>query len=543
MNSNTNGQNILDDQSSADTTSVSRLTCPICNKLVNKLGSHIRKTHGEEALFSAVIQAKKQKIPDADIGRLYGVSIPQLDFIITQAFGANISNLARRKVIKKWQPPCFVEETSTVWSFKQRGDWVTHNGDYRGNWSPYIPRNIILKYSKPGDVVLDYFSGGGTTAVESKLLSRRCTAIDINEAAVEITRDNLKFKPISGLFDGEETAAYEPIVSVGDARSLSGITDSSIDLICTHPPYAGIIKYSTGLEGDLSSLPVNQFLVEMMKVANESLRVLKPGSKCAILIGDARKTKHVVPIGFETIRVFLDAGFILKELIIKRQHNCRATGYWYTSSVKHNFLLLAHEYLPIFEKPLTGNVIRENRGECSSNLELSQQEISSGDGRLLESTTVWRFAKSEMDESIRRNLLERYGESQNSYLEIGIGSEPSDEIESNRKDISVAHYKPNKDVSASWILKNYISTLQAQVQLVGQTYKQNGVLVIEAQDIRQDGLVVPMALLIWEMMRNNPDYSIKEIVVVVPENTDELRKPEHELVIVHRYLLIFTQHR
>jgi len=49
-------------------------------------------------------------------------------------------------------------------------------------------------------------------------------------------------------------------------------------------------------------------------------------------------------------KIFQEAGFTLKELIIKEQHNCRATGYWKTNSVKYNFLLIAHEYLFIFRK-------------------------------------------------------------------------------------------------------------------------------------------------------------------------------------------------
>ncbi|MGN1104570.1 MAG: site-specific DNA-methyltransferase, partial [Candidatus Coproplasma sp.] len=38
------------------------------------------------------------------------------------------------------------------------------------------------------------------------------------------------------------------------------------------------------------------------------------------------------------------------EIIIKEQHNCKATGYWKTNSIKFNFLLLAHEYLFVFKK-------------------------------------------------------------------------------------------------------------------------------------------------------------------------------------------------
>jgi SAM-dependent methyltransferase len=199
--------------------------------------------------------------------------------------------LKRPKRIKRWQPTNFREEMTTVWSFKQRGNWATHNGRYQGNWSPYIPRNLILKYSNPGDVVLDYFVGGGTTAVEDKLLGRRCIARDINPGAVGITLENLRFSPPAQLLGNGALPTYEPRVSVGDARNLYDILDNSVDLIFAHPPYAGIIKYSTKIAGDLSDLSIQDSLIEMRKVAGESLRVLKPGGKCAILIGDARKSK------------------------------------------------------------------------------------------------------------------------------------------------------------------------------------------------------------------------------------------------------------
>lgn len=42
----------------------------------------------------------------------------------------------------------FKLEMTTVWSFPKRGNWATHSGMYRGNWSPYVPRNLILKFTK-----------------------------------------------------------------------------------------------------------------------------------------------------------------------------------------------------------------------------------------------------------------------------------------------------------------------------------------------------------------------------------------------------------
>ena len=136
----------------------------------------------------------------------------------------------------------------------------------------------------------------------------------------------------------------------GDARRLDFIPNESIDLICTHPPYANIIQYSDDIENDLSRLKVKDFLNEMPGVAAECYRVLKKDKFCAVLMGDTRQKGHMIPMSFEVMKIFQDAGFKLKELIIKEQHNCRATGYWKTNSVKYNFLLIAHEYLFVFRK-------------------------------------------------------------------------------------------------------------------------------------------------------------------------------------------------
>ena len=247
----------------------------------------------------------------------------------------------KEKCFINLQPKNFNLESTTVWSFPDRGNYATHSGKYRGNWSPYVPRNLILRYSNSSDWVLDPFMGGGTTLVEAKLLNRNAVGVDINPQSVSISEINLQFQC--------ETNS-KIFTRIGNATDLYFMKDNRIDFICTHPPYANIIQYSKGIEGDLSLLQVEDFLVRMKKVAEECFRVLKKGKICAVMIGDIRKYGRVIPLGFRMMECFLQTGFINKEIIIKKQHNCYSTTYW--EKQNPSFLLLAHEYIFVFQKQM-----------------------------------------------------------------------------------------------------------------------------------------------------------------------------------------------
>jgi len=234
-------------------------------------------------------------------------------------------------------------EYTSVWSFPERGNWATHNPKYRGNFAPQIARNLIEMYSQRGDTILDPMVGGGTTIIEAKLLVRNAIGLDINPKAIEITKEVLKFN---------HHPASKQIVKTGDARDLSFIKNNSIDLVLTHPPYMNIIKYSDKqIDGDLSnigSMPI--FCDEIEKVAKELYRALKPDKFCAILIGDTRKSRHFVPIAYNVMQRFLKIGFVLKEDIVKVQHNCSSTGRWIQKAQKDKFYLIMHEHLFVFRK-------------------------------------------------------------------------------------------------------------------------------------------------------------------------------------------------
>jgi DNA modification methylase len=248
-------------------------------------------------------------------------------------------------------PEAYKPERQTVWSFPSRGNWATHVGDYRGNWSPYIPRNLILRYSKLGDLVLDQMVGSGTTLVECKLLGRNAIGVDVNPNAIMVARNRLDFQYDSPP-ESSSTSAIRTYV--GDARNLNEIDSNSVDLIATHPPYAQIIRYTKrnkeAAVGDLSQLPFKSYVSEMHKVAEESIRVLKPDRHCAILIGDTRKQLHYVPIAFKVMQIFLDSGFIIREDIIKEQWKMKGTREKWRGR-NQDFYLIAHEHIFVFRKP------------------------------------------------------------------------------------------------------------------------------------------------------------------------------------------------
>ncbi|MDI6890506.1 MAG: DNA methyltransferase [Thermodesulfovibrionales bacterium] len=526
------------------TTFVNKTTeCPICKENVHAIREHLNLSHTQRDIESAIISDKKKGLSDVEIGGKYGITYRQLEKIIRKATGVSVSFIRPKKKIKNLFPKDFKEETTTVWSFKQRGNWATHSGEYRGNWSPYIPRNVILKYSKPGELVLDYFCGAGTTAVEAKLLCRRCIAFDINDKAIELAKKNVDFEvPTKELLLQK---IYEPELFVKDARDLSFLRSDSIDLICAHPPYANIIHYTEHNEGDLSYLDTEHFLKEMKKVAKESYRVLKPGRQCAILIGDMRRHRHVIPLGFELINVYLNAGFKLKELVIKRQHNCKTTGFWYANSIKFNFLLLAHEYLPIFEKPKPHALLTIGEEMLDYGVVVPTLEKPSIRKRIdeLETTTVWILPEKDFEKHLNKNVIERYSKDGYSTITFSLSFE--------NKKHSLEHKEKKKQgllfIKSPFLVNNispsniefYLKEIIDIVERNSFSIFKGGFIVIQTKDVRIGRYIEPLAKRIVDMLTLD-NLWLKEIVVVTQEKQNSrVQSVDEHLNITHQYLLVY----
>ncbi|MBI2936198.1 MAG: DNA methylase, partial [Chloroflexi bacterium] len=110
---------------------------------------------------------------------------------------------------------------------------------------------------------------------------------------------------------------------------------------------------------DLSNVrSIADYVREMRRVAEECYRVLKPDRYCAILVGDTRRNRHYTPIAFRVMQAFLEAGFALKEDIVKAQWHTATENLWARLSRQKNFLLIMHEHLFVFRKPDKGESTR-----------------------------------------------------------------------------------------------------------------------------------------------------------------------------------------
>lgn len=115
-----------------------------------------------------------------------------------------------------------------------------------------------------------------------------------------IARDSAMVAALSTLAAGVATTHH---FLVGDSRSLSTIPSASIHLVVTSPPYWTLKRYND-VDGQLGHIDeYEDFLADLDKVWSESYRVLVPGGRLVVVVGDvclSRRQNHgrhtVVPL-------------------------------------------------------------------------------------------------------------------------------------------------------------------------------------------------------------------------------------------------------
>jgi hypothetical protein len=80
----------------------------------------------EKEIQEAILDEKARGTSDLEIGQKYGVTFRYIERLITKSQGVNVSSLKISKKVKTIYPKDFKEEHTTIWSFKQRGNWATN---------------------------------------------------------------------------------------------------------------------------------------------------------------------------------------------------------------------------------------------------------------------------------------------------------------------------------------------------------------------------------------------------------------------------------
>lgn len=80
-------------------------------------------------------------------------------------------------------------------------------------------------------------------------------------------------------------------ILLGDARRMRSVVDQSVHLIVTSPPYFDLVEYDAGSDqlGNLHDYP--RFLAELDQVWAECRRVLIPGGRMCIVVGDVCRSR------------------------------------------------------------------------------------------------------------------------------------------------------------------------------------------------------------------------------------------------------------
>ena len=89
--------------------------------------------------------------------------------------------------MEKWKELTDIT-TDSLWIINKRDNSGKHSNFYHGNFVPQIPQQLIKRYTKKNDLVIDPFLGSGTTAYECEKLERNFIGIDLNPNMVNYVK-------------------------------------------------------------------------------------------------------------------------------------------------------------------------------------------------------------------------------------------------------------------------------------------------------------------------------------------------------------------
>ncbi len=229
------------------------------------------------------------------------------------------------KKSKKIEP---ILESTTLWDFPTQnyGDMPHGDNKFNGVTPAFVIWNLLQRYTKEGDLVVDPMCGSGTTIDVAKELGRKVIGYDIAPYRQDIIQNDARYVPLE---------------------------DNSVDFVFVDSPYSDNVKYSDhpSCIGKISC-EREEFFNELEKVAKEIYRILKHGKVMAWLIGDHwRKNTAYIPVGFKVYNMLSKHFEPVDVICVVRRNQTSNTGIWHKRAREFNFYLRGFKYLFIMQKP------------------------------------------------------------------------------------------------------------------------------------------------------------------------------------------------
>jgi DNA modification methylase len=241
-----------------------------------------------------------------------------------------------------------VGRDATTWSMKDWADKKGQEGALKGNklpsdtsiFDPVLCELMYRWFCPDGGSILDPFAGGSVRGIVANYLGYKYTGIDIRKEQVDSNIEQGK------LILGENV----PNWILGDSNKVLDNLDGEYDMVFSCPPYADLEVYSD-LDGDISNMSYDVFLVAYESIIRKSCDKLKSGGYAIFVVGEVRDKKGYY-YGFvpDTYQCFKNAGLRLyNEAILSislASAALRAAG-----NMKNKKLVKVHQNILIFKKP------------------------------------------------------------------------------------------------------------------------------------------------------------------------------------------------
>jgi len=225
-------------------------------------------------------------------------------------------------------------------------DWAKKHlkgSKVKSNTSIFDPAlcEVLYHWFVPdGGRILDPFAGGSVRGIVANKLGYKYTGIDIRPEQIESNREQ-------GLQILETN--NQPNWYVGDSNIVLNDMTGPFDFVFSCPPYADLEVYSD-LDGDISNMKYNDFLMAYREIIDKSCQLLADGGFACFVVGEVRD-RNGNYIGFvpDTIAAFRDAGLdFYNEAILL---NALAAAAWRANgNMKSKKLVKVHQNVLIFRK-------------------------------------------------------------------------------------------------------------------------------------------------------------------------------------------------